>query len=256
MHAFIICGYGIPKAISQDQNYLTYLHVVFNQMYDQAANTEALIIPCGGPTNCEPPYTGTEADVMGDYLQSLMKRPETQTQTAAWKIVPENKSLSTLENLLFAKKSIDGLYNVDTVSIFCEKTREDRVQILANKIFSQNMTLHPIDFDITKNRYVDPEVLNKKEAMGIKEGLWTLEEPTRLAKHHEFYEKKFAFLRRRQSEGLSHIDAVKEWFEKQDTIARELMPDHPLLQDWNYWKPSSAQMQTQAGLTGVFAWRC
>jgi len=231
MNIFIICGYGIPKDIASDQNYSTYLNIVFNRMYERSANQKAVVMSCGGPTKCDLPYDGTEAEVISDYLVSLMQRPETVGQTKEWGVMLEDESLSTLENLLFAKKLLDDQGVVGEITIFCEKTRQARVEAFADAVFDQKVFVDVVDFDISKNRYLDPDVINTKEALALKEGLWTLEESERLEKHHEFFQKKLAFLRRRQTEGLSHVDAVKEWFENQESVMRELMPDHPLLAD-------------------------
>ena len=228
MQAFIICGYGIPKDIAHDVNYTTYLHLVFNFIYQQEANQEAIIVPCGGPTKCDPPFEDTEAETIINYLMELSQRQEVAEKTNKWKFIPEDKSLSTLENLLFARKILDDVAPIEKITIFCEKTREKRVEAFANDIFDQDVSISAIDFDISKNRYLDPNTLNKKEALALKEGLWTLQEPERIKKHHDFFQKKIGFLRRRQSEGLSHVDAVKEWFENHQDVMRELMPDHPI----------------------------
>ncbi|MDA0208303.1 MAG: YdcF family protein [bacterium] len=231
MKAFIICGYGIPENVSRDVNYTTYLHLIFNSIFEQVAQQEAVIIPCGGPTKCDPPFVGTEAEAITDYLTELAKRNEVSEHAKKWIFISETESLSTLENLLFAKKMLDDIASVEKITIFCEKTREKRVQAFADKIFDKSVSVSAIDFDISKNRYLDSDTLNTKEDLAMKEGLWTLQELERLEKHHEFFEKKFEFLRRRQSEGLSHVDAVKEWFENQQDVIRELMPDHPFLQE-------------------------
>jgi hypothetical protein len=232
MHIFLICGYGIPKDIQRDQNYLTYLSIVFNHIYTLAVGQEAAIIPCGGATNCEPPYQGTEARAIADYLDQLMHREETVRQTSLWRVLPEEQSLSTLENLLFAKDILEAEHLTGAITIFCEKTREDRLRAFMTHLFPDTTTqVYAIDFDISKNRYLDTATIQKKEASSIQEGLWTLQAPDRIQKHHELFQRKFAFLRQRQSEGLSHVDAVKEWFEHEPEIIRSLMPDHPLFKD-------------------------
>ncbi|HAU66158.1 MAG: hypothetical protein A2017_16300 [Lentisphaerae bacterium GWF2_44_16] len=233
MQIFIICGYGIPTSIETDRSYQTYLAIVFNTIYEIARNKSAMIIPCGGPTKCDPPFTGTEAELIAGHLSHLVARNEVKRHTLEWKILSEDQSLSTLENLLFSEQLIQAHNLTGTVTIFCEKTREVRLKIFADHIFGIGVAVvQAIDFDLTKNRYLDQEVLAKKEGLALKEGLWTLEEPTRIQKHHEFFQKKFEFLRRRQSEGLSHIDAVTEWFQNEKNIIRELMPDHPLLKEF------------------------
>lgn len=228
MNTFIICGYGIPSDIASDINYTTYLHTVFNQIFEQARNHPALIIPCGGPTACEEPFDRTEAHIIAQYLESLKNRSETAEQTAQWDIVEENRSLSTLENLLFAKEIVDQKEASGSVTIFCEKLRTKRVRTIGENVFS-TCTVQGIDFDISKNRYLAPEVIANKEQAAITESLWTLEDPARLSKHHELYEAKFAFFRQKQAEGISHVDVVEEWFKKGPELLRDLMPNHPLL---------------------------
>lgn len=230
MNIFIICGYGLPKDIRDDQNYLTYLNVAFNRMYELAARQAATVIPCGGPTNCSPPFDGTEAQFISGYLKELMDREATREQTKDWEVALEDRSLSSLENLVFAKDIIQERGISGPLTIFCEKTREPRLRLFADKIFQgAPVEIFAIDFDISKNRYLDPETIKRKEDLAAQEGLWTLEDPERLRKHHELFEAKFAFLRQRQTEGLSHADAVKEWFENERRIVREIMPDHPFL---------------------------
>ncbi len=232
MPIFLICGYGIPANLRTDQNYLTYLHLAFNHVYDTAAGQPATIIPCGGPTNCTPPYEGTEAEAIAGYFRELMDREPVRAQTAGWIVRPETRSLSTLENFVFAKELIGTEMPLQDVTAFCEKTREKRVTTLAARVFEgSTVRVIPIDFDQSKNRYLDKALLQEKEASGIKEGLWTLDDPERLAKHHALFEQKLAFLRRRQTEGLSHVDAVREWSLHGQEILRELMPDHPLFEE-------------------------
>lgn len=232
MHAFLLCGYGIPHDITQDPNYTSYLHQVFEIISQQAANQQALIIPSGGPTHCEPPFDLTEAEVMAEYFSYLSNRPEVAASTHLWRLVLEDQSLSTLENLLFTKKLLDHEQAIESITIFCEKTREQRMKIVAKKVFGPTALIHAIDFDTSKNRFLDADVIQRKEALALKEALWTLEDPTRAKRHHTLFQKKIDFLRKRQTEGLSHEDAVAQWFTQQEKLLRELMPDHPLLDEF------------------------
>lgn len=230
MPIFLLCGYGVPQDIRTDTHYPTYLRLAFNHMYELAANQAATIIPCGGPTNCVPPYQGTDAEVMRTFLKDFMGREATKQQTAQWTLHPEEASLSTLENLLFAQRIIEEEGLTGPITIFCEKTREQKLITFAKGIFPNHETrVYAIDFDVSKNRYLDSGLLQEKEAKSTQEGLWTLQSPERLANHHAFFEKKFAFLRQRQSEGLSHVDAVNEWIKNERDVLKELMPDHPFL---------------------------
>lgn len=231
MNLYIICGYGIPKDIFSDENYRMYLNLVFNKIYTLSANQACVIIPSGGPTEMEPPFLGTEADAMGKYLEFMMQRPEVKEQTKGWQILLEDKSFSSLENLVFAKQLIQEKGLTGDVTIFCEQTREDRMREMAKQIFQKDVSVEPIDFDVSKNRYLDPAILRSKEEEALREALWTLEKEERLQQHHELFKRKFAFFRERIGQGMSHVDIVEEWFRYSKTLIQELMPEHPLLRD-------------------------
>lgn len=212
MKSFIICGYGIPEDIRKDENYQTYLHVVFNRIYALAKNEEALIIPCGGPTSCTPPYSGTEAEKIGAYLEELRDREVLHGSGKDWRIVLEDTSLSSLENFLFAKRIIEENDGEDIVA-FCEATRIKRNSETVNKIFgTEKVRIEGIDFDISKNRYLPNNIIEKKEVAERQHTQWALANEENLAKHHAFFEEKFRRLRAWQSEGMSHVDAVTRWY--------------------------------------------
>ncbi len=229
MHIYIVCGYGTPKDIAIDRNYPVYLSAVFNALSESSAGKPATIIPSGGPTSVEPPYEGTEAEAMSDYLQKLANTSAPAGQTSDWTFYPEDRALSSLENLLFAKQIIEQESLEGPVTVFCEKTREHRLTETAKKIFTdREVHVVAIDFDSSKSRHLDPDIIARKEAEALTEALWTLENPERLLKHHQIFEKKFEFLRGRQQQGVSHVDAVAEWIRTSPEILRELMPDHPV----------------------------
>ncbi|MFA5946046.1 MAG: YdcF family protein [Patescibacteria group bacterium] len=233
MHIFLICGYGIPRDIFTDENYRTYLSVVFNKMYAISAGKEMEIIPCGGPTAMEPPYEGTEAGIIAKYLRKQIENQKLEQATSAWKTILEDQSLSTLENLVFAKRILDEQKLAGTITIFCEETRRERIVKTAQMIFGSECTVEAIDFDASKNRYLDPNVIQQKEHAALRESLWTLEDKTRLEKHHEFQKQKIEYFRERQAQGIPHVDVVGEWYKKMPEIVKQLMPDHPLLAELN-----------------------
>lgn len=214
MKAFIVCGYGIPKDIHADQNYLTYLNIVFNRIYSEAKDHAALIIPCGGPTACTPPYLGTEAESMGAYLNELIIRDCMNATTRAWQIVPEDRSLSSLENLLFAKDIVQK-YGGEEVVVFCEATRVARNTQVLHRVFPHQLcSVQGIDFDISQNRYLANDVIEKKERAELEHVFWALESEEHLAEHHAFFEEKFRKLRQWDAEGMTHADAVTRWFKE------------------------------------------
>ncbi|MEK7632306.1 MAG: ElyC/SanA/YdcF family protein [Patescibacteria group bacterium] len=227
MKVFIIPGYGIPESIERDRNYLTYLHVAFNRIYDSAKGEKALIIPCGGPTNCTAPYDGTEAAMIGGYIQKLINRPMMGDRCKDWSIVLEDRSISTLENLVFAKEILVGFQGVQDAVIFCDATRLNRIQQLSDRVFGSSVPIHveAIDFDISANRYLADDILEEREREALKNALAAFESPERFAKEHELFERKLVLLRSLQDGGMSHVDAVVEWYRQAPSIIAELMLD-------------------------------
>ncbi|MFA6161073.1 MAG: hypothetical protein WC766_02720 [Patescibacteria group bacterium] len=216
---YLIFGYGIPKDILKDENYNFYLKMVFNKIYDlevKNKSADALIIPCGGKTDMRKPYKRTEADEMIKFFSKLIKsRPFIKDMTKKWRFVPERQSISTLENFVNAKKIIDKLKIKNTnCVIFCEQTRGRRIKILVKKIFGKNfkITVAPVDFDVTTNRYLDPEFLDRKEKIVLKYDLLALKNPANFKKYHSLFQEKIAYLRKAGPN--AHTDALKKWWEK------------------------------------------
>ncbi len=175
----------------------------------------------------EPAHLKTEAGSMGKYLEQMMQRPEVKEQTKKWDVLLEDRSLSSLENLVFAKQLLEEKELSGKLTIFCEQTREGRVKEMAKHVFENDVLVEPIDFDISKNRYLDPVILKIKEEEALREALWTLEKEERIEQHHQLFERKFAFFRERVAQGISHVDIVEEWFRHSKEIMKELMPEHP-----------------------------
>jgi len=216
---FLVFGYGIPKNIFRDENYNFYLKMVFNRIYDFAVenkDSRPLIICSGGRTDCFPPYRRMEGEEMVKFLKKLSQRPGLKQTTKDWSFMPENKSIFTLENFLGCQKLLKKKkINKANLFIFCEKTRAQRVRILAGKIFSvkYDLKIIPVDFDVSANRYLEPEFLAKKEQVILRYDLWALKRPGNFKKYHKFFKEKFQFLRKAGPK--AHVKAVKEWWEKE-----------------------------------------
>lgn len=220
MRLFAIPGYGIPADMAHDENYRTYLHVAFNTIIARAGGKPAIVTLHGGPTNCTPPFKGTEAAVMATTLRKLASRPFVKPQTKQWSIVREVKSLSTLQNILYLKEIADAQkLSPKDVTVFCEWTRERRIRLLARKIFGRAVEVVPIDFDVSESRYGDWEA---READALQGALWALQSPENLVKEREFFRKKMAYIRILQHDGMSHVDAVMRWYEYAPQLAAEI----------------------------------
>jgi len=218
-NVFSVFGYGVPKNILKDENYNFYLKMVFNKIYSFVVKNKIdkpIIITCGGKTDMLKPYKRTEADEMIKLFSTLIKeRPFLKLMTKNWLFIPENKSLSTLENLLNSNKIIQKRkIKKANFFIFCEQTRERRIKILAKKILDKNYNflVVPIDFDVSANRYLPIEYLAKKENVELKHSLWALQSPENLKKHHKVFEDKFEYLRKAGHK--AQVSAVKEWWDQ------------------------------------------
>jgi len=216
-NVFLILGYGIPKNILKDENYNFYLKIVFNGIYNSVTknNIERPFIICsGGKTDMFKPYKRTEAEEMVKLLKKISNRPFLKDLTKNWVFISEKKSLSTLENLLncqaiLQKKKIQKA----NFYIFCEQTRVNRVKNVSKKIFNKNYNFQviPIDFDVSSNRYVDPEFLQKKEKVGLKYSLWALESLENLKKYNMLYQEKINYFRKVGPD--VHVEVMNEWWE-------------------------------------------
>lgn len=218
-HIFLVFGYGVPKNILKDENYNFYLKMVFNKIYDIVTKNsidDPIIIPCGGKTDMFKPYDRTEADEMIRFFEAfIQEKSYLQPITKNWTFIPEKKSLSTLENLLNSIKIVKNKeIKKAQLYIFCEQTRENRIKTIATQVLQNNnpITIIPIDFDTSPNRYLAPEYLAKKENLELKHSLWVLQSPEHLIKHHKVFEEKIEYLRTIHNQ--TDINTVKEWWDK------------------------------------------
>lgn len=227
---FIVCGYGVPKDVTTDINYRSYLNIAFNSIYATAGEDPVHIILCGGPTNGIPPYELTEAHVMNTYMQTHLQTVERYGQKLNWNIHLEERSLSSLENLVYAKDLIQEKGLTGEITVFCEETRYQRNKTIGEMVFGSPIHVQSIDFDVSKNRYLDPALIEKKERAATESDIWTLDDQDRRSSHHAFYQAKIDWFREQEARGISHVDVVQEWFTtKLWDLTKELMPDHPLL---------------------------
>jgi len=182
---YLILGYGVPKDILSDKHYDRYFSQAFNCIYNQSAGGPAVIIFSGGPTDCYKPYKRTEAGEMLKLFKKFCGQSFVRKAVKRWKLLVENKSLSTLENLLFAKNILIGKkIKGGNLTIFCEATRVRRIKILAGKIFSKlfKIKIVSVDFDTSVNRYCAKDFLDKKEKKSLKLELRALKDKKLLKK--------------------------------------------------------------------------
>lgn len=211
---FVVLGYGVPKNIMTDDGYSRYLGAIFNKIYDIAASDTAIILFCGGKTDCYPPYKRTEAEEMTKLFKSFAERGFVKAKTRRWKYVKEKRSVCRLENFLYAYEYIiKNKIKNPIITIFCEYTRQKRAGELVKKIFrGYKIKLEPIDFDLSCNRYLDKEFINKKEAMQIKRSLRALQDKKELKAFIQNHKDKLKFFR--VNNYINNPKVVEEWWKK------------------------------------------
>lgn len=213
---YLILGYGVPKQIEKDLNYNIYIGLVFNYIYSsaQVATVKSpLIIFCGGFTDIFPPFKRDEARQMQNLFKLLAGRRFVRKITIGWRYLIENKSLSTLENLLYSRDIIrKRKIKKAQFTIFCEASRLKKVTTLARRIFgkSAKIKVEGIDFDLSQNRYLDSEFIEKKEKQELKFALWSLSCPENLKKHHQVLQERLHFFR--QQGPAKHGQAIGQWW--------------------------------------------
>ncbi len=206
MDFYLICGYGVPKDIQTDDNYRRYLGIVFNTIYSHSAGKPAMIICAGGKTDLVKPYKRSEAGEIARFLKPLMRGRD-------WKLAQEARSLSTVENMLYAQqKLVRATSQGDCMMVFCEATRVVRVKALAKQIFrGLPVTVYPVEFDLSPNRYLDPAFIAEKERKTLKVERWALEDSKHLRVYRNKLEDRIAHFRRAGTK--RHIQEIKKWWE-------------------------------------------
>ncbi len=119
MKVGIVCGYGVIL----DERLKTYLHSIIGYADKHQIHT---LILCGGHTRKD--SNETEAQVMCELIR--------QTHSHLH-LVPEEQSITTLHNLLYAKHIMSEYTStVDALYIFCDYARFMKVSCLSKILFN------------------------------------------------------------------------------------------------------------------------
>lgn len=216
---YLVLGYGTPKDITKDSNYQTYLRMVVNAIYSDCTQNPRAVpwsVFSGGLTSMFRPYRKTEAGEMMRGFRALLRTRGLRKASSQWRLLAEARSLSTLENLVFSKVVLrTKRVTSGQLTIFCEHTREKRIWALARLVFGSKfrVTVHPVDFDTSSNRYLAPDFLKQKERTGLKRALWALKSKANFLRYRAMYRNRLTWLRHHTS--ARHDTAVQAWWEKE-----------------------------------------
>ena len=132
-------GYGVPPDILKDGNYKSYLTVVAKTIADRLIHT---IVLCGGRTNIHYPEK-SEADEMRGLLCRIF---DSISCVRAFIYLPISTTITSWENLEAAAKVADS-QEASRAIVFCEKTRQSKVWLIAKACLPCEFEVQGIDFD-------------------------------------------------------------------------------------------------------------
>jgi len=213
-HVFIVPGYGIPKDILRDSGYQAYLKTAFRAVCARlGARHTALVILSGGPTGGR--GGKTEASEMRRFARDLSRDPRFNCAWERVEFAEERRSLSSLENLLFARELMkESGIRPRRIATFCELTRKKRIKTLARKIFRGKAAVDvlAVDFDRSPDRYLETETMRMREWNHLKFDLWALKSPENLASHRSLVEKR---LRKLRQKGVTDRIKTQLWWSRE-----------------------------------------
>ena len=202
MKVFIVPGYGTPENIYKDSVYKKYLSLVFKEILDfslKYSKTRITVIFSGGNTDFNKPFKRTESVEMIKLFKKIGGK-----RIDNWKIKKEQKSLSSLENLIYSRQIINKIKKISgKITIFCERTRVARMRITANKIL-KNVVIIPVDL-LTKKQLESFSFIKEKEKAVLEYSIWALKSRNNLKKYRKIFIDKFKILRKAPKEKREEV---------------------------------------------------
>lgn len=218
MLIYLVPGYGIPAGdICADGNYNAYLHAVLAAAFDALsadARAKLVLVLSGGSTDMVAPYGRTEAGEMARWFRTKLEREVFAGIRDRIEIRLEGRALSTLDNLLRFQGMGFPFAKGDTIVVFCELTRHERVLSLVTRLFADKgavFKVRGIEFDQTDNRFRGPEFLRQREEADRRIASQALRSKKDLAAYRALYKRRIARLREAGT-GQAHVDAVHAWW--------------------------------------------
>lgn len=214
MKAFIIPGYHLPNNIENDEKYIKYFDFACKEIVRISNSEKVLVILSGGNIDMDKPFDRILSKVMLPLFNSYIDKYNINCL-----VKTEEKSLSSLENLIYSKDILDEFKENFDIYIFSDKQRLDRSKILSDKVFDNPIMLGvDISHELEKQ---NAEVVNKKEELATKFSLWALNSKDNFDKFKSVYNEKYAYLRTISPE--KRKEAEIEWWKEMLSKSSEIL---------------------------------
>ncbi len=214
MKAFIIPGYHLPNNIENDEKYIKYFDFACNEIAKISNSEKVLVILSGGNIDMNKPFERILSKVMLPFFKIYIDKYNINCL-----IETEEKSLSSLENLMYSKDILDKFKGNFEIYIFSDKQRLDRSKMIADKVFDNPIMLSvDISHELEKQ---NAEVVNKKEELATKFSLWALKSKDNFDKFKSVYNDKYTYLRTISPE--KRKEAEIEWWKEMLSKSSEIL---------------------------------
>ncbi len=205
MNVYIVPGYHLPKDINNDQTYMKYFDYVCIEIKKISNDEKVLIVLSGGNIDMDEPFD----KILSKEMMKLFEKYKTKYNLNCL-IKTEEKSLSSLENLLYSRDIIDEFNDKNEIYIFSDTQRLSRMKVLADNVFD-NPKMLGIDLSQSEEKQ-NADTVNKKEELATKFSLWALRSEKNFEKFRNIYSEKYAYLRTIPPENRKSAEI--EWWKK------------------------------------------
>ena len=199
MKVFIVPGYHMPRDFFIDEAYNKYFNFVCREIKKISAADKVIIVLSGGNIDMDEPYNRI--------LSKEMKGPFSviaDGYNLNYSIFTEEKSLSSIENLIYSKDIINSIDGEKEIYIFSDLQRADRTKLTSDIIFYKYKLL---TIDLSSNEEKQNQVIvKKKEKLAIDFSLWALKNKENLEEFKNVYVDKFKLLRSVSSENRKEVE--------------------------------------------------
>lgn len=217
--AVIVCGYCASEDIYSDPRFAQYLNDLASLLQclklTSDSNSKLVILFSGGPTRQQPPFDKTEAAEMARLWQKIVQE-KGDALLAVIPVIKEDRSLSTVENIVYSLKAIPEEYlPIQRLHVFSRPSRRqllERISTLAAGSSVEVSVETSLAFDPHYKESLAPAKPERNSEQSLQATLWALQSEENLERYRQVYVAKYALLRERPN--ISN-DELEDWWEMQ-----------------------------------------